>query len=121
MPRDDLLLEEMIDASARAIEIVGRLDPADTTSDRDLLDALLWNFTVLGEAARGGGVTGSEREAGVCLPPVLEATGRLELVVVDRLTPVGGHTAPPDGRELRRIADGDQAPRVSLGQVDERH
>lgn len=52
MPRDDLLLEEMIDASARAIEIVGRLDPEDATSDRDLLDALLWNFTVLGEAAR---------------------------------------------------------------------
>lgn len=52
MPRDDLLLEEMIEASARAIEIVGRLDPADPTSDRDLLDALLWNFTVLGEAAR---------------------------------------------------------------------
>jgi uncharacterized protein with HEPN domain len=52
MPRDDLLLEEMVDASARAIEIVGRLDPDDPTSDRDLLDALLWNFTVLGEAAR---------------------------------------------------------------------
>lgn len=26
--------------------------PDDPTSDRDLLDALLWNFTVLGEAAR---------------------------------------------------------------------
>lgn len=52
MPRDDLLLGEMIEAAKRAVEIVDRLDPDDPTSDRDLLDALLWNYTVLGEAAR---------------------------------------------------------------------
>ena len=48
MPRDDLLLDEMVDASERAVEIVGRLDRADPTSNRDLIDALMWNFTSSG-------------------------------------------------------------------------
>lgn len=52
MSRDELLLGEMIDSATRIISIVERLDLDDPESDRDLLDALLWNFTVLGEAAR---------------------------------------------------------------------
>lgn len=51
MPRDDLLLAEMIEAGERAIALAHRLDPADPTAQRDRLDALLWNYTVLGEAA----------------------------------------------------------------------
>lgn len=51
MPTDVILLTEMIDAGERVVAIVGRLDPGDPSSDRDLLDALLWNYTVLGEAA----------------------------------------------------------------------
>lgn len=51
MPRDPLLLAEMIAAGERIITLVRRLDPMQPDSDRDLLDALLWNFTVLGEAS----------------------------------------------------------------------
>lgn len=51
MPRDVLLLAEMIDAATRTIALANRLDPADPTAQRDRLDALLWNYTVLGEAA----------------------------------------------------------------------
>jgi len=51
MRRDPLLLAEMIDASERIIALAGRLDPDRPDADRDLLEALLWNFTVLGEAS----------------------------------------------------------------------
>lgn len=51
MPRDPLLLAEMIEAGERIVAIVGRLDVDRPTTDRDLLEALLWNYTVLGEAA----------------------------------------------------------------------
>lgn len=51
MSRDPLLLNEIIDAAERIIELVGRLDPDDAVANRDQIDALLWNFTVLGEAA----------------------------------------------------------------------
>lgn len=51
MPRDRLLLREMIEAGERILALVGRLDPERPDADRDLLDALLWNFTVLGEAS----------------------------------------------------------------------
>lgn len=50
MQRDRLLLAEMIEACQRISEIAGRIGPGSST-DRDLLDAFLWNFTVLGEAA----------------------------------------------------------------------
>lgn len=51
MQRDRLLLGEMIDAAERVVALAGRLDPAAPSADRDLLDALLWNYTVLGEAS----------------------------------------------------------------------
>jgi len=51
MPRDDLLLAEMIDAAEPAVTLVGDSTVGDLESDRMLRDALLWNFTVLGEAA----------------------------------------------------------------------
>lgn len=50
MSRDPLLLAELIAAGERIVVIVGRLDQDRPDADRDLLDALLWNFTVLGEA-----------------------------------------------------------------------
>lgn len=52
MSRDDVLLVEMIDSATRIIGIAERLDLFDPDSSRDLIDALLWNYTVLGEAAR---------------------------------------------------------------------
>jgi uncharacterized protein with HEPN domain len=51
MQRDRLLVEEMIDATTRAIELVSDVDLEQLEADRDRRDALLWNFTVLGEAA----------------------------------------------------------------------
>ena len=51
MQRDALLLEEMIDAVEQIMALTERTSVADLTRDRLRRDALLWNFTVLGEAA----------------------------------------------------------------------
>jgi uncharacterized protein with HEPN domain len=50
MPRDVLLLEEMIEAADRAVALVEGLTVEDLTADWMRRDALLWNFAVLGEA-----------------------------------------------------------------------
>ena len=52
MPRRELLLiGEMIDAAEEAQRLVVGRDVDDIQADRQVRDALLWNFTVLGEAA----------------------------------------------------------------------
>lgn len=52
MPRRELLLlGEMIDAAEQATRLVAGLEVESLTHDRQRRDALLWNFTVLGEAA----------------------------------------------------------------------
>ncbi len=52
MPRREaLLLGEMIDAAEQAHSLVSGHDVDTLEADRQLRDALLWNFTVLGEAA----------------------------------------------------------------------
>ena len=51
MPRDPLLLGEMIEACERIVSLAARFDAARPDGGRDLMDALLWNFTVLGEAS----------------------------------------------------------------------
>ena len=52
MPRREaLLLGEMIDAAEQAHGLVSGRDVDTLEADRQLRDALLWNFTVLGEAA----------------------------------------------------------------------
>lgn len=51
MRRDRLLIVEMIDAAERAIAIVGDSSVGDLEDDRLRREALLWCFTVLGEAA----------------------------------------------------------------------
>lgn len=50
MQRDRVLLAEIIDAIERLIELTAARAPAEFDADRDRRDALLWNFTVLGEA-----------------------------------------------------------------------
>ena len=50
MQRDRLLLAEAIDAAERLIELTAARTALDFDEDRDRRDALLWNFTVLGEA-----------------------------------------------------------------------
>jgi uncharacterized protein with HEPN domain len=51
MRRDLLLIEEMIDAAEQARSLVADVDLDQLEADRQRRDALLWNFTVLGEAA----------------------------------------------------------------------
>jgi uncharacterized protein with HEPN domain len=51
MRRDVLLLTEMIEAAEQAQELTNGLTISDLEADRQRRDALLWNFTVLGEAA----------------------------------------------------------------------
>lgn len=51
MQRDILLIAEMLDAATQAQSLAADVDLADLTDDRQRRDALLWNFTVLGEAA----------------------------------------------------------------------
>ena len=51
MQRDALLLGEMIDAVEQIVSLTEGTSVDDLTRDRRRRDALLWNFTVLGEAA----------------------------------------------------------------------
>lgn len=51
MQRDLLFLAEMIEAAEQIQQLVVGLDLAALEADRQRRDALLWNFTVLGEAA----------------------------------------------------------------------
>ena len=50
MRRDGVLLAEIVEAGTRILGLVGDRSPADFENDPDRRDALLWNFTVLGEA-----------------------------------------------------------------------
>lgn len=50
-PRELLLLGEMIDAAEEAQRLVAGQGIKAIAGDRQRRDALLWNFTVLGEAA----------------------------------------------------------------------
>jgi hypothetical protein len=51
MQRDILLLTEMIDAAEQAQQLAAGVTVDQLEDDRQRRDALLWNFTVLGEAA----------------------------------------------------------------------
>ena len=51
MQRDRLLLTEIVGAGERIIELSAGRDVADVEANRDVRHALLWNDTVLGEAA----------------------------------------------------------------------
>lgn len=51
MQRDRLLVAEMIDAADRIIELTTARQASDFEDDRDAREALLWNYTVLGEAS----------------------------------------------------------------------
>lgn len=51
MRRELVLIAEMIEAADQAIALVAGVDAPRLAADRQRRDALLWNFTVLGEAA----------------------------------------------------------------------
>ena len=50
MRRDGVLLAEIVEAGERIVALVADRSSADFEDDPDRRDALLWNFTVLGEA-----------------------------------------------------------------------
>ena len=50
MRRDPLLLSEIIAACQRAIELAAGRSAVELEAVHDRRDALLWNFTVIGEA-----------------------------------------------------------------------
>jgi uncharacterized protein with HEPN domain len=54
MQRDILLLTEMIDAAEQAQHLVIDVSVSQLEANRERRDALLWNFTVLGEAPVNG-------------------------------------------------------------------
>jgi uncharacterized protein with HEPN domain len=51
MRRELVLIAEMIEAADQAIALVAGVDAPRLAADRQRRDGLLWNFTVLGEAA----------------------------------------------------------------------
>ncbi len=51
MRRELLLIAEMIDAAEQARQLVDGVTLEELGDDRQRRDALLWNFTVMGEAA----------------------------------------------------------------------
>ena len=51
MQRDILLITEMIDAAEQAQQLAADITVRELEADRKRRDALLWNFTVLGEAS----------------------------------------------------------------------
>jgi uncharacterized protein with HEPN domain len=51
MRPDILLISEMIDAAEQARQLAAGVSATELERDRQRRDALLWNFTVLGEAA----------------------------------------------------------------------
>jgi len=61
MRRELLLIGEMIDAADHAQALVDGVDLDELGADRRRRDALLWNFTVLGEAASQLGPEVKER------------------------------------------------------------
>jgi uncharacterized protein with HEPN domain len=50
MRRDGVLLTEIIEAGERIVALVADRSSVDFEDDPDRRDALLWNFTVIGEA-----------------------------------------------------------------------
>lgn len=54
MRRDQLFLAEMIDAAEQAHRLTGETSVEDLSKDRQRRDALMWNFTVLGESLDSG-------------------------------------------------------------------
>ncbi len=47
---ESLLLDDLIDATARLIELGKRVPVGRLGEDRDLSDSLMWNLVVLGDA-----------------------------------------------------------------------
>ena len=77
MQRDILLLTEMIDAAEQARQLTADITVSQLETGRQRRDALLWNFTVLGEAAGQLSAEAAELNPAAVLPVPARAAGRL--------------------------------------------
>jgi hypothetical protein len=85
MRRDLVLLDEMIEAAERVQDLCDGVTADDLEADRLRRDAVLWNFTVLGEAA--GQLSEDLRSAhprGCVAPADRTATPSRPWLLVDR-------------------------------------
>lgn len=89
MQRDLLLLGEMIEAAERASQLTDGVTVEELQADRLRNESLLWNFTVLGEAAEARGVGRRSK-------PFRRVRGNLR--------------APQGRRMMRRAAGGSSRP-----------
>jgi uncharacterized protein with HEPN domain len=118
MRRDVLLLTEMIEAAEQAQALTGGLTVSDLEADRQRRDALLWNFTVLGEAV---GQLSDEIKAQ--FPQVAwQQPARLRNRIVHGYWSAGwgspvGHQTSSGAREATRASwtCGDHAPPANAG------
>ena len=77
MQRDSVLVAEIINAAERIIELTAGRPTSDLESDPDSRDALLWNFTVLGDAV--GQLSDETKAADPGEEPFLFHTGMRQL------------------------------------------
>jgi len=109
MQRDLLLVAEMIDAAEKAVEIVGVLDAADLEADQLRRDALLWNMTVLGEAATQISETTRSAHPDIPWRPPSQLRNRIVHgyweVDLDILVATVRHQIPPLIAQLRAMDD----------------
>jgi hypothetical protein len=110
MQRDILLLSEMVDAAEQAQRLVAGFSAAEVGADRMRRDSLVWNFTVLGEAAT---LVSSETKAARASDhdsPLLEPT---LTGIVEMIGPLPQH---PRRAWRGPVPDAAPGPRLRLGQ-----
>jgi uncharacterized protein with HEPN domain len=108
MRRDRILIVEMIDAAQRVVDLVGHLHAEELAANRERRDAVLWNLTVLGEAASS--ITQATRD----LRPDVEWRDPVRLrnrivhsywsVDLDVIVAVAQHDLPALVDQLRSVA-----------------
>ena len=109
MQRDLLLLGEMIEAAERASQLVDGVTVDELQADRLRKESLLWNFTVLGEAAAQ--VSESVKERFPQIPWQQPSRLRNRIVHgywsidVEILHTTASDQLPPFAGDLRRVLD----------------
>lgn len=110
MQRDVLLIAEMLDAADRLIELTHARSSDEFDADRDRRDALLWNFTVLGEAIAQLSAVIKDEHPEVAWRDPIRLRNRVVhgywSVDLDILVTTARNDMPAFVRDLRAIQDG---------------
>jgi uncharacterized protein with HEPN domain len=108
MRRDRILITEMIDAIQRIVDLIGDSPAEILSANRERRDAVLWNFTVLGEAANSiaEATRGLSPDIGWRDPVRLRnrIVHRYWSVDLDVIVAVVQHDLPVMLEQLRRVA-----------------